>query len=158
MRATTPDVMKSLHSESTFVFPDDGELSLRPMPRIIEESEKLGAPTGEVEETDDLKDLAGMRGSIESLRQKGGKLLREAGLQPELEPGAQPLLDIPDETRELDEVGRFHLTNKNKLKMLEYINEEQEGGASMESMDALLVDFLAQSERQAFENGHIGGR
>ena len=158
MRATTPDVMKSLHSESTFVFPDDGELSLRPMPRIIEESVKLGAPTGEVEETDDLKDLAGMRGSIESLRQKGGKLLREAGLQPESEPGAQPLLDIPDETRELDEVGRFHLTNKNKLKMLEYINEEQEGGASMESMDALLVDFLAQSERQAFENGRIGGR
>ena len=38
------------------------------------------------------------------------------------------------------------------------MNEEQDGGASMESMDALLVDFLAQSERQAFENGRAGGR
>ena len=75
--------------------------------------------------------------------------MREAGLEPDSEPGGLPLLDVPDEKRDLDEVGRFHLTNKN---MLKYINEEQEGGAFIESMDALLVDFLAQSERQAFEN------
>ena len=153
MRATTPDVMKSLQSESTFVFPSDGELSLRPMPSIVEDSVTLDPPPVETLHEAGPKDLAGLRGSIESLRQSSGELLRDAGLQPDNGPVGRPLLEEPDETRELDEVGRLHLANKNKLKMLEYIKEEQEGGASMESMDALLIDFLAQSERQAFEHG-----